>query len=419
MWHFTELADGFDRFVHQQDVFLDPITDDLAMDVVKDPSAWHWTRFLAASFVQGALIKFAAGTVAGSFVDVLRIGDGIQEGGWGWGEDALRALIVVDALGKAGTAVARNFKGFVGAQQIGETSCAWLTGVRSLQMSGQKLGMSLTKLAAASGKLPFRLPEMTMVEFREVVRRVKGTVKEISALEDLATARKFGAWATRIEYLENFVKSSSDGLFAFGINYTRTGSGQRVGHMMAARYTKSGIEILDTTGRTFSSIEAMMRVYKNAVLIRDVSWLPTASWIGHLELVLANQGLLSRIALEVKPVLDVTAYFKNVAFPSKPMPRAELPTRKRIRLPPGQHLGRVSGTFDVCRPPRTEGPDECERFVTYEVGNGETIYSIAQRVYRDSGRWRTIYNANRDVFGPNALSPTLLREGQVLLIPAQ
>jgi nucleoid-associated protein YgaU len=49
----------------------------------------------------------------------------------------------------------------------------------------------------------------------------------------------------------------------------------------------------------------------------------------------------------------------------------------------------------------------------YTVKSGDTLSSIARQVYGNSGRWREIYEANRDQLP----RPESLRPGQVLRIP--
>ncbi len=51
---------------------------------------------------------------------------------------------------------------------------------------------------------------------------------------------------------------------------------------------------------------------------------------------------------------------------------------------------------------------------TYTVASGDVLGAISQKVYGTSSKWRTIYDANRDVIGadPNSLKP-----GMVLRIP--
>lgn len=50
---------------------------------------------------------------------------------------------------------------------------------------------------------------------------------------------------------------------------------------------------------------------------------------------------------------------------------------------------------------------------THRVEPGETLSRIAARVYGDAGRWREIFEANREVLR----SPQDLRVGQVLVVP--
>jgi hypothetical protein len=53
---------------------------------------------------------------------------------------------------------------------------------------------------------------------------------------------------------------------------------------------------------------------------------------------------------------------------------------------------------------------------TYTVVSGDYLSKIAQMFYGNGSLWRTIYDANIDVIGPN---PNLIFPGQVLTIPPQ
>ena len=50
---------------------------------------------------------------------------------------------------------------------------------------------------------------------------------------------------------------------------------------------------------------------------------------------------------------------------------------------------------------------------TYTVKRGDNLSRIASKVYKDSSRWRRIYDANRDTLK----KPEDLRVGQTLVIP--
>ncbi|MCI0638290.1 MAG: LysM peptidoglycan-binding domain-containing protein [Gemmataceae bacterium] len=65
--------------------------------------------------------------------------------------------------------------------------------------------------------------------------------------------------------------------------------------------------------------------------------------------------------------------------------------------------------FTLPTPP-PPNPDE----VTYVVVKGDYLSKIAKAFYGDGGLWPRIYQANRDVIGPN---PNLIHPGQELVIP--
>lgn len=50
---------------------------------------------------------------------------------------------------------------------------------------------------------------------------------------------------------------------------------------------------------------------------------------------------------------------------------------------------------------------------TYTVASGDSLSKIAQREYGDAGKWRTIFEANKD----KIKNPDLIHPGQVLDIP--
>jgi nucleoid-associated protein YgaU len=50
----------------------------------------------------------------------------------------------------------------------------------------------------------------------------------------------------------------------------------------------------------------------------------------------------------------------------------------------------------------------------YEVEGGDSLVKIARMAYNDGAKWRTLYNANRDVIGVN---PHMIRPGAILRIP--
>ena len=66
-------------------------------------------------------------------------------------------------------------------------------------------------------------------------------------------------------------------------------------------------------------------------------------------------------------------------------------------------------------PVSSPGPSSAEQGgQTHTVGEGDTLATIAQQYYEDSGQWRKIYEANKDAIGED---PDSIKIGQSLKIP--
>ena len=73
-----------------------------------------------------------------------------------------------------------------------------------------------------------------------------------------------------------------------------------------------------------------------------------------------------------------------------------------------------SGSSSTAPPPGQGGPvGAAPPLNTYVVVKGDSLSKIAQRAYGDGGKWRKIYEANKDVIK----DPDLIYPGQSLRIP--
>ena len=52
---------------------------------------------------------------------------------------------------------------------------------------------------------------------------------------------------------------------------------------------------------------------------------------------------------------------------------------------------------------------------SYTVVKGDSLSKIAKRFYGDPGKWRKLYEVNKQVVGSN---PDLIKPGQVLSLPS-
>jgi len=62
----------------------------------------------------------------------------------------------------------------------------------------------------------------------------------------------------------------------------------------------------------------------------------------------------------------------------------------------------------------TEKPPETPEFQTYTVKKGETLWSISRKFYGTGKKWRSIYEANKNVIA----NPSKVRAGITLKIPS-
>ncbi|MDQ2841476.1 MAG: hypothetical protein M3Y72_10650 [Acidobacteriota bacterium] len=130
MWFFTEIANGFDRMVHEDEVFLENWGTEAAAKHLRNEGSIE----LGAAPVAWAGFKLTT-TVSKGFVDVLRIGDGVKKGGWGYGEDALRGLVVVGPALR-GIRIASGLVVSVDAN-ASMGNCAWVAAARGARLSGR------------------------------------------------------------------------------------------------------------------------------------------------------------------------------------------------------------------------------------------------------------------------------------------
>jgi nucleoid-associated protein YgaU len=73
-----------------------------------------------------------------------------------------------------------------------------------------------------------------------------------------------------------------------------------------------------------------------------------------------------------------------------------------------------SGSSSTAPPPGQGGPaGTVAPMTTYVVVKGDSLSRIAQRAYGDGGKWRKIYEANKDIIK----DPDLIYPGQSLHIP--
>lgn len=449
MWIFTELADLWDEIRREDDRFLDEVFQgwvDYAVRHADDPVWYSSLRNVAIYTGVGVLDASwkLSTTVATGFVDVLRIGDGVKKGGWGYGQDALRLLVVAGPtfrLARYGLSTLASIDAF-------PTSgiCAWVSAAKALRLTGVRHFATVADLAKAVGVTGDSFP------------LVYGLSTVLKYLQQLgAIGRSIVPFSRNIETsLLAATEANPNGVVMFGVQWMR--GGDLVGHaLIATRNMLTGqLQILDRSGRvvsTLAELESLVPGYgpistaqfaaKDAMIVIDNATSATA--IDRLSKA-ALGGLVAEKALdvnvpeekEVKDRLKVHAAFdaspllQYIGLEVRQVPfRAEKGRKIRVSakpIVPESETETVSST--VC----TELYDselydgvaiakKSKRCVTtvyeyqlYSVVSGDSLAKIAKRFYGTEKLWPMVHEANKAMLGKDPHRIGALRPGMKLHI---
>jgi len=268
---FWDIADDFDDTVEESHVIIDKW--------VEDDNYSHFAMVLGS--VTKAFIA-----VGQSFVDVLRIGQGVQEGGWGYGKDALRILTLASG---AGAVVGRTSR-IIAVTQTARSGqvCTLVSTSRALRAAGQRFYVSLKQLAKSAG--------LNLDDIVGTGTTVGGTKKLADALRAMGIkVRELTISTNKLDELVTLGRSNPNGVIHFSI--LKAGGG---GHRLCAQWKNGVLVIEDTTGKIYNGIKALQKVYPQATLRPSVptlfipnSWLIPASHI-------ADVGALAQVGLELR-----------------------------------------------------------------------------------------------------------------------
>jgi hypothetical protein len=412
VWIFTEAADWFDKTRQDNEKWIDSELQPWVATTLYEDSPWYrnvgvWT----ASGTLYALNKFTT-TVAAGFVDVLRLGDGVQEGGWGYGKDALRLLMVVGpALRAARWAVTL----VAAVDEIPAAgNCSWIAATRIARWSGTKPLAVLGDVAKAQGlggigETGGAYADELLPALQNLGARASLVTKELNSLQDVAQV----------------VAENPNGATMFSVEW-QTG-GQNVGHtLFAVRNVLGGMTIIDRSGMAVKNLAELQGLYSgigsatvygtsivvdSSMLVRSIGTLPT---LGNI-ISQASSGYPTD-----SPSLATGA--SPGAADSKPQSASGRASAAAANggSPNSGRSGVVTpgtltvATNTICIQPNSDMPVSCLPSVskTYQVGRGEGLSIIAQRVYGDPSKWQMIAAAN-------GIKPPkyMIHPGQVLIIP--
>jgi nucleoid-associated protein YgaU len=475
VWIFTEIADAWDRLREEDDRFLDQqflSWTQYALAHADDPE-WYSSLRNAAIYT-GVGLGYAtwtlSTTIATGFIDTLRLGDGVMEGGWGYGKDALRLLMVAGPLlrvGRFGLAQLASVDAFPTTG-----TCAYVAAAKALRMTGVKHFATIDDLAKAAGVVAPNFPGVSSIG--------KVVVPYIQKLGGVARVIKGTAPAGGVEKaLAAAVAANPSGIIIFVVRWTSGGAG--VGHAMIAANVGGKVVILDRTGKVVTSLgklpykDIATATLDEMVLLENATAATAMEALGvtaaALNAVLhapepsgasnggnanggsggtANSGNANSDgsagsggashappAEEPLPPLDIGALVRKVGLEVR-----SVPMRREIGLglessfvrPPTSFLrpeaDSITDTtcYDDVRPPqllegiRVTVPRRWCKSVTveykvYVVEPGDYLAKISKAIYGSEKWWRVLYQANRAKLGANPHDPRALRVGMQLEVP--
>ena len=335
----------------------------------------------------GVIVATAVATamdVGAGTVDSLRFGQGAAEGGVaGFGKDALRLIGLMGPLGRGAKMLQTASRAKLARLIVdpGGNICGWVSGTQALRQTGTKAFAMVDDLAQALGKTVSELGGSRLADRVELFRQLGARIsalRTVKTIEDIASMTPNNGAVTMFNI--------------FGKRLNNKGVLEDVGHAVYAYRDNFGrLRILDRGGRAgklgevFESLEALAKKYclqgqwalKEAAVMENLF----AKFMGSF-------GSAPVLALDAYALAGVNKMEHETVAQAFEMHKVVMQRGKRA----------------------LEGPTA--RYHT--VASGDWLSKIAAKYYGNMHKWPVIYEANRDVVGPD---PNLIRPGQRLVIP--
>lgn len=407
MWIFTKVADWFDQTRQDNDKWIDSELQPWVASTLYEDSPWYRN----AAVYAGAGVLYSVNklttTVASGFVDVLRLGDGAAEGGWGWGKDALRLLMILGPAARGLRWAAALVPAVDETKTMG--NCGWIAATRLARWTSIKPLSTLGDLVKAAG-----LSSVTETGGLKAVDELA------QPLENLGVRTRIVGNVKSMQDVAELAAKNPNSAVMFGVRWVKP-SGQQAGHVLyAVRNVFGGLTIVDRSGAYASSLAELEMgakylagigqglvadtavVADNSAVITALGTLPTAA------------NLVSTAAKDLGGVRPSTQPTTSASQPKAAGASAASSGAGGPRPPAGVTPGVLTVESDTTfwqQGERGIVPHESVR-KTYKVGKGEGLSLIAQRVYGDASKWPIIASVN-------GIKPPkyLIHEGQNLIIP--
>ena len=305
--------------------------------------------------------------IGAGFVDLLRLGKGAAEGGFGYLQDGLRFISIAAPLARGGQAILSRV---LAAGTL--DNCTWIAATKALQATGTRPFALVRDLANAAGLKTSATGGAFIDELLAALRQLGAKVRLLpnpGSLNDVLQA----------------ASGNRNGAVVFSVTWRNAAfTPPEVGHSLVAAWDAAAnvVRFADRSGRVISSLAELDRLYPG---------IGSATPYGTMAFI--ENALIPQAALLAGGVggsiYDAVALQLSVVF--SPAPEIVAKARSFPTRAPGQR-GVQQAT----------------------VAAGDSISKIAQRCYGDMLLWPVIYDANRATVGAN---PNLVRPGQTLTVP--
>lgn len=238
-----------------------------------------YMRAFVATFFETSMVLGAG------MVDVLRIGEGVKRGGWGYARDGLRLLSVAGPfvrLGRLGMARL--------VADPGGPLCASVAAAQALSRTGTAVFVRAEAIAAALNAEVKSMSQLIPVLRRFGARCLPATVSSFDALKALVSQHTRSVVLIGIQWIQN---------------------GKWVGHAIYAYRNLAGRMVFaDRTGKIVSSLAELENYYQGigtATLANEAVILKNA-------ILVEGATLMSQLAFEVNVILTNEEYGKRATI---------------------------------------------------------------------------------------------------------
>jgi hypothetical protein len=450
MFGLEKIADAWDKFRDEQLRFARSEMQEWVTGVYQrnGENGWFYGAAVTAG-VADALLTFTTGVTSG-FVDTLRLGEGVKEGGWGYGKDALRLLAVLPAVGMVGKALrAVPLQLLPAAARTSSMACGFMAPLKASLLSGQRIWVTLGEMRAVFKPLS-KGADIFAKGFAGMPKEltISGPAKILRSLgvaaETRGTAMQFGTVLETVRETKNPVVFSAIRGGKTPLNHVLTAfwhaaTGEvrfadQGRWMMTARELATSLKgaekVAEATkgvaaeGRA-AAIEGLLKtlqVHPEMVVVQGARWATVLEReASGLSLALPSVATTTAGELYSDPLVESTLdipYLSGIAVPMIAVPPPimdQLVHRIRERQARSGRKGKTAPfTYDrqtECAPPNTgnaemddflerRGDLVCHQTDTIKITRYATLSEVALYLYGDANKWPILYDLNKSVIGP-------------------